>query len=160
MRWSRVERGLPDVRCVAPWTSLSATESVLHPVPCAMSWTVNAVPPDDAAEAMGITVEAWNDQLREARRHHRAVWHCTDNEALTLADLWNSPLLRVMRRQMLASAGPSRHCRSMCRTVMGVEDRGARDRVAGYQDLHVSKKVVQIIHSYVDYVNRTVWRKP
>jgi UDP-N-acetylglucosamine 2-epimerase (non-hydrolysing) len=39
-------------------------------------------------------------------------------------------------------------------------DRGARDRVADYQDLHVSKKVVQIIHSYVDYVNRTVWRKP
>jgi UDP-N-acetylglucosamine 2-epimerase (non-hydrolysing) len=38
-------------------------------------------------------------------------------------------------------------------------DRGARDRVADYQDLHVSKKVVQIIHSYVDYVNRTVWRK-
>jgi len=40
------------------------------------------------------------------------------------------------------------------------QDRGARDRVADYQDLHVSKKVVQIIHSYVDYVNRTVWRKP
>ena len=125
VRWSRVAHGLPDVRCVAPWTSLSATESVLHPVPCAMSWTVNAVPPDDAAEAMGITVEAWNDLLREARRSRRAVWHCTDNVALTLADLWNSPLLRVMRRQMLASAGPSKHCRAMCRTVMGVEDRGA-----------------------------------
>jgi len=39
------------------------------------------------------------------------------------------------------------------------QDRQARDRVADYQDLHVSKKVVQIIHSYVDYVNRTVWRK-
>jgi UDP-N-acetylglucosamine 2-epimerase (non-hydrolysing) len=28
-----------------------------------------------------------------------------------------------------------------------------------YGDLHVSQQVVQVIHSYVDYVNRTVWGK-
>jgi UDP-N-acetylglucosamine 2-epimerase (non-hydrolysing) len=40
-----------------------------------------------------------------------------------------------------------------------------RDRASGegmvddYLDVHVSRKVVKIIHSYTDYVNRTVWRK-
>ena len=32
-------------------------------------------------------------------------------------------------------------------------------RVKDYEDMHVARKVVQIIHSYVDYVNRTVWIK-
>ena len=31
--------------------------------------------------------------------------------------------------------------------------------VGDYADMHVSSKVVRIIHSYVDYVNRTVWRR-
>jgi UDP-N-acetylglucosamine 2-epimerase (non-hydrolysing) len=51
------------------------------------------------------------------------------------------------------------------RVVQGVElmTREPRDRstqagrVADYEDVHVSRKVVQIIQSYVDYVNRTVW---
>lgn len=123
-RWSRTERGLPDVFCVAPWTSLSTTESVVHPVPCAMSWTENVVPPDEAAEAMGVTVDEWHALQRRAENGTRAVWYCLDNEEVSLAALWNNPLLRVMRRQMLAAATPSRHCRAMCRTVMGVEDRG------------------------------------
>jgi UDP-N-acetylglucosamine 2-epimerase (non-hydrolysing) len=31
--------------------------------------------------------------------------------------------------------------------------------IADYQDESVSQKVVQVIHSYVDYVNRTVWSR-
>jgi len=43
--------------------------------------------------------------------------------------------------------------------------RAARDpasaegKVDEYTDLYVSKKVLRIILSYVDYVNRTIWRK-
>ena len=32
--------------------------------------------------------------------------------------------------------------------------------VADYQAANVSRKVVRVILSYVDYVNSTVWRKP
>jgi UDP-N-acetylglucosamine 2-epimerase (non-hydrolysing) len=38
------------------------------------------------------------------------------------------------------------------------EDRGLR-LVADYSMPNVSDKVIRLIHSYTDYVNRVVWKK-
>jgi UDP-N-acetylglucosamine 2-epimerase (non-hydrolysing) len=46
--------------------------------------------------------------------------------------------------------------------ILSSQARGeARDMrlVADYSMPNVSDKVVRIIHSYTDYVNRTVWKK-
>lgn len=121
----RAQNRLPDVLCVAPWTSMSATEYYLHPVPCALSWVKNAVAVDEAAAALGIPESEMRALAERATEHPlQGTHYCIDNVDLSLHDLWNNPLLRIMRRQMLLG-GPTRHCRSMCRTVMGVEDRGA-----------------------------------
>jgi pyruvate-formate lyase-activating enzyme len=124
VRADRGRLGIPDLLCVAPWTSLSITESILHPVPCAVSWIDNAVAARDAAEVLGVEVAEVH--ALEARAKNRGLhsWFTFDNEDVSLEALWNSPLLRRMRRQM-RGGGPSRHCRSMCRVILGVEDRGA-----------------------------------
>ena len=125
-KWSRAEQGLPELLCVAPWTSMAATESYLHPVPCALSWTENAVPTEEAARELGLSDEEMRGlEERATQPPLQGFFHCLDNEELSLAELWNNPLLRVMRREMFRAAGASKHCRSMCRTVMGVEDRSA-----------------------------------
>ena len=41
----------------------------------------------------------------------------------------------------------------------GTEADKDRRIVADYRVPDVSSKIVRIIHSYTDYVNRTVWRK-
>jgi UDP-N-acetylglucosamine 2-epimerase (non-hydrolysing) len=50
---------------------------------------------------------------------------------------------------------------SVMRAVQVVtgQDRASTDVVLDYEDRHVAQKVSRIIHSYVDYVNRTVWSK-
>ncbi|MFO0627621.1 MAG: radical SAM protein [Polyangiales bacterium] len=124
VRADRASLGIPDLLCVAPWTSLSITESILHPVPCAVSWIDNAVAARDAAEVLEVDVAEVHALEARARAQGLTSWFTFDNEALPLDALWNSPLLRRMRRQM-RGGGPSRHCRPMCRVILGVEDRGA-----------------------------------
>lgn len=43
--------------------------------------------------------------------------------------------------------------------VLATDSRSSQRMVADYQAPNVSDKVVRIIHSYTDYVNRVVWRK-
>jgi len=121
-RWDRASFDLPDLLCFAPWTSFAATEPIYHPVPCALSWVQTDVDAPEMSAVLGIP-EAEAERLRtEGRERFNGHFHVLDNDALSLDDLWNGPLLRAMRAQMV-SGGPSKHCRSMCRVVMGVEER-------------------------------------
>ena len=50
-----------------------------------------------------------------------------------------------------------------CLNILGARSTNGTTRhsiVNDYQPSDVSRKVVQIIHSYTDFVNKKVWRKP
>lgn len=75
--------------------------------------------------------------LREA--HERPEW--MDAGTLVMAGLRPERVLQAV--ELMTQQPPGRF--------------SSAGRVADYEDLCVSRKVVQVIHSYVDYVNRTVW---
>ncbi len=121
-RWDRAAFDLPDLLCLAPWTSFAATEPIFHPVPCALSWVQTDLDDGEMSAALGVS-RAEAERLRiEGKERFDGHFHVLDNAALSLRDLWNGPLQKTMRAQMFGG-GPSKHCRSMCRVVMGVEDR-------------------------------------
>jgi MoaA/NifB/PqqE/SkfB family radical SAM enzyme len=124
----RAGLGLPELLCFAPWTALTVCEPRRHPVPCALSWVDSEMTPEEIAPQVGTTVDEERERESVALREIGAPWHVVDNERLSLMDLWNSPLLRLMRREMTGGEKSSR-CRTMCRVVMGVEERG----VANFQ---------------------------
>jgi MoaA/NifB/PqqE/SkfB family radical SAM enzyme len=124
----RASLGLPEFLCFAPWTALTVCEPRRHPVPCALSWVDSEMTPEEIAPEMGTTADAERERESVTLRDIGAPWHVVDNERLSLMDLWNSPLLRRMRREMTGGEKSSR-CRTMCRVVMGVEERG----VANFQ---------------------------
>ncbi len=122
-RTDRARLGLPELLCLAPWTTLTATEPKLHPVPCALSWVDTAITPEQSDAETG-EAPGTERLRRRATTHNDYGFHwILENESLSLLDLWNAPLLRLMRREMLGGGASSR-CRPMCRVVMGVEERG------------------------------------
>jgi MoaA/NifB/PqqE/SkfB family radical SAM enzyme len=115
--------GLPDLLCFAPFTSMSIHELRKRPVPCAQSWVDTTSTPEMEAEALGVPVAEVLEKNRVAQERWGTPWHDVMNEDWPLRDIWNAPLLVHMRRQMIRG-GPSDRCRSSCRVVLGVEERG------------------------------------
>lgn len=122
-RAARRRGDLPDLLCLAPFTSLSIHELRKRPVPCAQSWVDTTSTPEMEAEILGAPVAQVEAQNRVAQERWGVPWHDVMNEDWPLREVWNAPLLRHMRRQMLGG-GPSDRCRSSCRVVLGVEERG------------------------------------
>jgi MoaA/NifB/PqqE/SkfB family radical SAM enzyme len=121
----RASVGLPNLLCFAPWTTLSVCEPRFHAVPCALSWVETDMTPEQIVAEVGSDLEDERERAAIAHREidHRSSWYVTENERVSLMELWNSPLLRLMRREMTGGEKSSR-CRTMCRVVMGVEERG------------------------------------
>jgi MoaA/NifB/PqqE/SkfB family radical SAM enzyme len=122
----RASVGLPNLLCLAPWTTLTATDPRRNSVPCALSWVHSDMTPEENAAELGTSVDDERALETTAGIERQVVdgsWYVVANERLSLMELWNSPLLRLMRREMRGGEKSSR-CRSMCRVVMGVEERG------------------------------------
>ena len=62
---------------------------------------------------------------------------------------------------MIMSGLKKEHALDAVRVVVSHHDRARRvfPVVTDYQAGPVSKQVVRVVLSYIDYVNRTVWRK-
>jgi molybdenum cofactor biosynthesis enzyme MoaA len=126
---------LPDLLCFAPFTTFSISELQHRPVPCAQAWVDTTMTPEHEAAVLGMPLA----ELRELNRRSNASdahsnWHEVQNEEWPLREVWNSPLLRHMRRQM-AHGGPSDRCRSSCRVILGVEERGVQFFTVPDEDL-------------------------
>ncbi len=117
------EYGLPDLLCFAPFTSMSIHELRKRPVPCAQSWVDTTSTPEMEARALDLPLAEVVEKNRVAGERWGTPWYDVMNEDWPLRDVWNAPLLVHMRRQML-DGGPSDRCRSSCRVVLGVEERG------------------------------------
>lgn len=115
--------GLPDLLCFAPFTSMSIHELRKRPVPCAQSWVDTTSTPEMEAEALGVPLEEIVEKNRISQAKWGVPWHDVMNEDWPLRAIWNAPLLQHMRRQMIRG-GASDRCRSSCRVVLGVEERG------------------------------------
>ncbi len=115
--------GLPDLLCFAPFTSMAIHELRKRPVPCAQSWVDTTSTPEMEAAVLGVPVEEVLEKNRVAQARWGVPWHDVMNEDWPLREVWNAPLLVHMRRQMIRG-GPSDRCRSSCRVVLGVEERG------------------------------------
>lgn len=122
-RTDRRAWGLPDLLCFAPFTSMAIHELRNRPVPCAQSWVDTTSSPEMEARELGVEVSQIHEMDRVAQARWGVAWHDVMNEDWPLREVWNAPLLTHMRRQML-EGGPTDRCRTSCRVVLGVEERG------------------------------------
>lgn len=120
-RRDRADLGLPELLCFAPFTSLVACDPPNAPVPCAESWVRTAMTHDEQARALGVT----RDEIERRHRESYARWgypaFVPADEDWSLGEMWNGPLVRHMRAQMV-HGGPSDRCRGNCRVMLGVEE--------------------------------------
>lgn len=116
-------RDLPALRCLAPWTTLTALDHVGRSVPCAPAWLDSALTEAEVAAELEEPPELVRQRDREHRLRYGRPWLHPASEATTLPALWNGPLFRQMRRTMSAPAGTPR-CHPSCRVLLGVETRG------------------------------------
>jgi len=80
--------------------------------------------------------------------------------ALNLRDAHERPEAMEEAIAMMVGLEPERVSQGLA--ILAAQPRGERRMlrlVADYEALHVSDKVVRIIHSYTDYVRRVVWRE-
>ena len=121
--WRGESVDVPDLVCFAPFTTMALTELRHSPVPCAQAWVDTTMSPEQQSAASAVPVE----QILRKSRAANAAWgvpaYDAANEDWSLREMWNAPLLRHMRRQMVHGTRSDR-CRSSCRVLLGVEDRG------------------------------------
>lgn len=120
-RKDRAAYGVPDLLCFAPFTSLVMCDPPNAPVPCAESWVRTEMTRDEQARALGVTREEIDQRHATsfARWGYRAF--VPADEDWPIDAMWNGPLVRHMRAQMLRG-GPSDRCRGNCRVMLGVEE--------------------------------------
>ena len=139
-RWDRKERDLPDLLCFAPFTTMAITELRHRPVPCAQAWVHTSMTADQEAAVLGVPAAEIEALDARAQQGYAVPHFDAGNEDCSLRELWNAPLLRHMRRQMVRG-GPSDRCRRSCRVVLGVEERGVE--LLSRPDAELAPEVVQ-----------------
>jgi UDP-N-acetylglucosamine 2-epimerase (non-hydrolysing) len=77
--------------------------------------------------------------------------------AITLRDAHERPEGMDAGILIMSGVKAERVLQSIDVVTSDPRSRSERPHILDYQELHVSKKVVRIIYSYVDYVRRTVW---
>ncbi|MBR59330.1 MAG: hypothetical protein CMH54_15100 [Myxococcales bacterium] len=116
---------LLDLVCFAPFTSIAINELKHRPVPCAQSWVHTSFEDADEAQVMEVPMPKYEEINRQSEEQYGVNYFNVENEDWSLDDMWNGPLHRLMRKQMLGG-GPSERCRSMCRVLLGVAEKRGR----------------------------------
>jgi UDP-N-acetylglucosamine 2-epimerase len=149
------DHGLPVIVSTHPRTQkrIDATGSVFHPL-------VRLLKP------LGfMTTTSCNSQPRSVvrQRHHQRRVVIMNFPALNLREAHERPEGMEEAAVMMVGLEVERVRQGLA--ILATQPRGADRRpawhspVADYSMPNVSDKVLRIIHSYTDYVNRVIWKK-